>query len=84
MELHTECDFLVRNFEIRHENRIDGETGLEEAETIVTHAEMPDHREIEGRFDDEKTDDHVDEHFPDTSVDDGKDKPLLLSMAKTM
>jgi hypothetical protein len=84
VELHTECDFLVRNFEIRHENRIDGETGLEEAETIVTHAEMPDHREIEGRFDDEKTDDHVDEHFPDTSVDDGKDKPLLLSMAKTM
>lgn len=74
VQIHTECDFLMRNFENRHENRVDGETGLEEAETIVTHAEMPDHKEIEGRFEAEKTDDDVDEHFPDTSVNDGPHK----------
>merc|ERR1719310_2342973 len=34
VEVHTECDFLMRNFEARHENRVDGETGLETAETI--------------------------------------------------
>merc|ERR1719272_298727 len=37
VQLHTECDFLVRNFEVRHEGRIEEETGLESAKTIVTH-----------------------------------------------
>merc|ERR1719359_45788 len=36
VQLHTECDFLVRNFDVRHEDRVDGESGLEAAETIVT------------------------------------------------
>jgi hypothetical protein len=76
VQIHTECDFLMRNFEARHENRVDGETGLESAETIVTDAEPPSHKDIEKRFEAEKTDDDVDEHFPGTPIDDGPDKPL--------
>jgi len=76
VQVHTECDFLMANFEARHEDRVDGETGLESAETIVTDAEVPSHREIEQRFAEEKTDDDVDEHFPGTPIDDGPDKPL--------
>merc|ERR1719258_553560 len=64
VQLHTECDFLMRNFEARHEGRVDEETGLEEAETIVTDASPPSHKEIEKRFEEEHTDDDVDEHFP--------------------
>merc|ERR1719301_29529 len=75
VQLHTECDFLMRNFEVRHEGRIDEETGLEEAETIVTDAEPPSHKEIEKRFAEEHTDDDVDEHFPGTPIDDGPEKP---------
>merc|ERR1719281_492822 len=52
-QLHTECDFLMRNFEVRHEGRVDEETGLESAETIVTDEEPPSHKEIEKRFDEE-------------------------------
>jgi hypothetical protein len=73
VQLHTECDFLMRNFEARHEGRVDEETGLEEAETIVTDAEVPSHREVEQRFKEEHTDDDVDEHFPGTPIDDGPD-----------
>merc|ERR1719375_1111593 len=76
VQVHTECDFLMANYEARHEDRVDGETGLESAETIVTDAEVPSHREIEQRFAEEKTDDDVDEHFPGTPIDDGPDKPL--------
>merc|ERR1719235_1804225 len=50
VQLHTECDFLVRNFEARHEGRVDEETGLEEAETIVTEEEPPSHKDIEKRY----------------------------------
>jgi len=73
VQLHTECDFLMRNFEARHEGRVDEESGLEEAETIVTDAEPPSHKEIEKRFEEEHTDDDVDEHFPGTPIDDGPD-----------
>jgi len=73
VQLHTECDFLMRNFEARHEGRVDEETGLEEAETIVTDAAPPSHKEIEKRFEEEHTDDDVDEHFPGTPIDDGPD-----------
>jgi len=75
VQLHTECDFLMRNFEVRHEGRVDEETGLETAETIVTDEEPPSHKDIEKRFDEEHTDDDVDEHFPGTPIDDGPDKP---------
>merc|ERR1719355_160958 len=73
VQLHTECDFLMRNFEVRHEGRMDEETGLESAETIVTDEVPPTHKEIEKRYDEEKTDDDVDEHFPGTAIDDGPD-----------
>jgi hypothetical protein len=74
VQLHTECDFLMLNFETRHEGRVDEETGLEEAETIVTHEEPATHKEIEKRFAEEHTDDDVDEHFPGTPIDDGPDR----------
>jgi len=74
VQVHTECDFLMANFEVRHEDRVDGETGLESAETIVTDGEVPSHNAIEDRYEQEKTDDDVDEHFPGTPIDDGPDK----------
>jgi len=74
VQVHTECDFLMANFEARHEDRVDGETGLETAETIVTDGDVPSHNQIEGRYEAEKTDDDVDEHFPGTPIDDGPDK----------
>merc|ERR1719236_77407 len=73
VQLHTECDFLMANFEVRHEGRVDEETGLEEAETIVTEQEAPSHKDIEKRYKEEHTDDDVDEHFPGTPIDDGPD-----------
>merc|ERR1719263_410051 len=74
VQVHTECDFLMANFEVRHEDRVEGETGLESAETIVTDGEVPSHKSIEDRYEMEKTDDDVDEHFPGTPIDDGPDK----------
>merc|ERR1719181_2103307 len=40
-QLHSECDFLMRNFEARHDGRVGEEIGLEDAKTIVTHEEPP-------------------------------------------
>merc|ERR1719235_2078673 len=74
-QLGTECDFLMKNFEARHEGRVDSETGLETAETIVTHDEPPTHKQITAGYKEEHTDDDVDENFPDTPVDDGPDVP---------
>merc|ERR1719420_1744837 len=34
VELHTECDFLMRNYDQRHDARVDEEHGLDEAESI--------------------------------------------------
>jgi septal ring factor EnvC (AmiA/AmiB activator) len=82
VQVHTECDFLMRNFEARHEDRVEGETGLESAETIVTDAEPPSHKEIEDMYKAEKTDDDVDEHFPGTPIDDGPDKASLAQMRR--
>merc|ERR1719156_348406 len=59
VQIHTECDFLMANFEARHEGRVESETGLESAETIVTHEEPPSHRAIEDRYEEEKTDQDV-------------------------
>jgi len=73
VQVHTECDFLMANYEVRHEDRVDGETGLESAETIVTEGEVPSHKEIEKRFEEEHSDDDVDKHFPGTPIDDGPD-----------
>merc|ERR1719335_1490515 len=65
VQLHTECDFLVRNFEVRHEGRVEEETGLEDAETIVTHASPPSHGEIEEKYEEEHGDKDVAENWPD-------------------
>merc|ERR1719191_1205444 len=69
VQLHAECDFLLRNYDARHEGRVESETGLETAETIVTDDEPPTHKEIENVYEEEHTDDDVDENFPDTPVD---------------
>merc|ERR1719217_1017920 len=68
VQLHTECDFLVRNFDTRHDDRVDEETGLEEAKSIVTEDSPPSHRAIEKRFTEEHTEQDVDEHFPGTPI----------------
>merc|ERR1719171_890668 len=62
-QLHGECDFLMRNFETRHEGRIDSEVGLEDAKTIITKEEPPSYRTVEQQFESEKTDNDVDENF---------------------
>merc|ERR1719159_2381713 len=59
VQLHTECDFLLRNYDVRHEGRVEEESGLEEAETIVTHAEAPDHATIEKKYEEEHSDKDV-------------------------
>merc|ERR1719377_129018 len=52
-QVHTECDFLLRNFENRHESRVDEEHGLESAESIVTHEKVHTHQQIEKEFEEE-------------------------------
>jgi len=69
-QLHGECDFLMRNFEARHDGRIDSEVGLEDAKTIITHEEPPNYRTVEKQFEEEHTDSDVDNNFPGTPVSD--------------
>merc|ERR1719160_966119 len=64
-QLHTECDFLMRNFEARHDGRVEEEHGLEDAKTIVTNEEPPTHKVIEQGYDQEHSDAEVDAHFPE-------------------
>merc|ERR1719298_232432 len=68
VQVHTECDFLLRNYETRHEGRVESETGLETAETIVTHEEPPTHKDITTGYDEEHSDEDVDKHYPGTPV----------------
>jgi len=62
-KLHIECDFLMRNFENRHEARVDEEVGLESAETIVTHDDPPTHQGTEKMYESEHSKSQVEEHF---------------------
>merc|ERR1719456_2114916 len=62
-QLHTECDFLMRNFENRHEARVDEEHGLADAESIVTHEEVQSHQEMEKVYESEHSKPEVDKHF---------------------
>lgn len=64
-QLHTECDFLMRNFEVRHDGRVEEEHGLEDAKTIVTNEEPPTHKVIEQGYDQEHSDAEVEAHFPE-------------------
>jgi len=67
VQIHAECDFLMRNFEARHEGRVESETGLESAETIVTAETPPSHKMIESGYEEEHTAQDVDEHYPGTA-----------------
>jgi hypothetical protein len=67
-KLHIECDFLVRNFETRHESRIEEEVGLESAETIATKGDPPTYPGTEKMYEEEHSKKQVDEHFPDAEI----------------
>lgn len=64
VQLATECDFLVRNFEARHEGRVGEEAGLEDAKSTITDEAPPSIGDIKAGFDAEKGDEDVEEHFP--------------------
>merc|ERR1740138_442070 len=65
VQLHTECDFLMRNFEARHDGRVGEEIGLEDAKTIVTHEEPPSVGVVKQGYKEEHSDADVEEHFPE-------------------
>jgi uncharacterized small protein (DUF1192 family) len=67
-KLHIECDFLMRNYENRHEARVEEEVGLETAETIVSHDEPPSHSGTEKPYAEEHSKKQVEEHFPHGEV----------------
>jgi hypothetical protein len=63
VQLDTECSFLIRNFEARHEGRVGEEVGLEDAKTIVTGGDPVNHQTVEAGFESEHSEKQVDEHF---------------------
>lgn len=66
LQVHTECDFLLKNFDVRHEGRVEEEVGLESTRSIMTKEEPPRHIEVENKYESETADEHVAEHFPGT------------------
>jgi hypothetical protein len=64
-ELDIECTFIMKNYEARHGARVGEETGLEGAETIVSHEEPPTFEHNEKKYEQEHGHADVDEHFPD-------------------
>jgi hypothetical protein len=67
-QLDIECTFLMKNFESRHDSRVGEESGLENAETIVTGNEPPTHKQIEEVYEEEHSKPEVEEHFPDVDM----------------
>jgi hypothetical protein len=67
-QVHTECDFLMRNFENRHNARAGEEVGLKSAESIVTKEDVPTHGEVEAEFKSEETAKDVDKHYPEQDM----------------
>lgn len=67
-QVHGECDFLMRNYEVRHDTRVDQEVGLKTAETIVTEEEPPSHRATEEVYKEEHSSKDVDANFPGTAI----------------
>lgn len=65
VRIHTECNFIMSEFESRHDGRVYEETGLESAKTIVSKEEPPTVPEIEERYEEEVTEKDVDKHFPE-------------------
>merc|ERR1719160_770993 len=68
IELHSECDFLLRNFDARHGARVEEEVGLESAETIVTHETPPSHGATAEVYEEEHSKKQVEEHFPELEM----------------
>merc|ERR1719375_1806009 len=64
VKMYAECNFIMRNFEERHEGRVSEEVTLEGAKTIVTHEEPMTYKEVETRYEEEETKKDVDDHFP--------------------
>jgi hypothetical protein len=50
VQLHTECDFLLRNFEARHEGRVQEAVGLKSAESVLTGEEVESADAVEASF----------------------------------
>jgi len=50
VQLHTECDFLLRNFAARHEGRVQEAVGLKDAESVLTGAEAEPADAVEASF----------------------------------
>merc|ERR1719265_467084 len=78
LQMHTECDFLLRNFEVRHEGRIGEETGLEDAKSIVTGEEPPTHKMISEGYESEHSDADVEEHFEGGHQYEGEEVPAVV------
>merc|ERR1719375_53013 len=68
IELHSECDFLLRNYDARHSARVEEEVGLESAETIVTHDQPPSHSSTAEVYEEEHSKKQVEEHFPEMDM----------------
>jgi hypothetical protein len=68
IQLHSECDFLLRNFDARHQARVGEEVGLESAETIVTHETPPTTADTAEVYEEEHSKKQVEEHFPDLEM----------------
>jgi len=68
IQLHSECDFLLRNFDARHGARVNEEVGLESAETIVTHETPPSTAATAEVYEEEHSKKQVEEHFPDLEM----------------
>merc|ERR1719399_766464 len=68
IQLHSECDFLLRNFDVRHTARVGEEVGLESAETIVTHEQPPSHSDTAEVYEEEHSKKQVEEHFPELEM----------------
>jgi len=67
-QLHVECDFLTSNYEVRHETRVEGETGLEAAKTIVTDGIPPSYNVVKQRYKEEHSAEDVAENFPGSPI----------------
>merc|ERR1719262_735438 len=59
VQVHADCNFLLENFESRHQNRISQEINLHSALTMVTEEDPPSLSRVKQDFDEEKTPEDV-------------------------
>jgi hypothetical protein len=69
-QLDIECTFIMKNYESRHDARVGEEVGLESAETIVTHEDPPQYKNVEKVFEEEHSHKQVGDHFPADTLED--------------